>query len=188
MKYYIRILASATLSATGILLIAATGNLKDERSIAAKLLGIALASVSAGAGDMTFLGLTHNYEHLSLAEWSNGTGVAGLVGASAYVAATTVLGYSPSQCLLLFSFFPVITLENYLLVLPTSGLGVIKPVSADLRAQAHSATDDIRHEYVTDDEGDSLLSPHRGRVADSINQSRSRAACLRCCRIIVIPS
>lgn len=84
--------------------------------------GVILASLSSGGGELSFLGLTHYYGHFALASWGSGTGGAGLVGAGAYVVATTVIGLSVRTSLLAFSFLPVIMLVSFFIVLPRNPL------------------------------------------------------------------
>jgi battenin len=120
--YPIRILIFVTLSACGMLLIALTPALLDTRSISIKMAGVILASLSSGGGELSFLGLTHYYGHFALAAWGSGTGGAGLVGAGAYVVATTVLGLSVRTSLLAFSFLPVIMLVSFFIILPRNPL------------------------------------------------------------------
>jgi battenin len=59
-----------------------------------RLLGIAVASISSGAGELSFLQLTHWHGQLALPGWAVGTGVAGLAGAYLYLALTTWIGLS----------------------------------------------------------------------------------------------
>ncbi|KAK3320481.1 CLN3 protein-domain-containing protein [Cercophora scortea] len=80
--YGARIAVFVALSTVGMLLLALT---PAERSVGVKLLGVVLASLSSGGGELSFLGLTHYYGHMSLAAWGSGTGAAGLVGAGLYV-------------------------------------------------------------------------------------------------------
>ncbi|KAK3683299.1 CLN3 protein-domain-containing protein [Podospora appendiculata] len=80
--YGTRIAVFVALSTAGMLLLAVT---PAEKSVGVKLLGVVLASLSSGGGELSFLGLTHYYGHMSLAAWGSGTGAAGLVGAGLYV-------------------------------------------------------------------------------------------------------
>lgn len=41
-------------------------------SVSVKLFGVILASFSSGAGELSFLGLTHFYGKFSLAAWGSG--------------------------------------------------------------------------------------------------------------------
>jgi battenin len=111
--YALRIPMFALLSFSGMLLIALT-----PASIPTKLVGIVLASLASGAGELSFLGLTHFYGPFSLAAWGSGTGGAGLVGAGLYVAATSWLGLSVRTSLLVFAFLPVIMLVSFFGILP----------------------------------------------------------------------
>lgn len=86
------------------------------------MVGVMLASLSSGGGELSFLGLTHWYGGFALASWGSGTGGAGLVGAGAYVLFTTGIGLSVRTSLLAFSFLPVIMLVSFFVVLPKEAL------------------------------------------------------------------
>lgn len=120
--YPVRVLIFVTLSVCGMLIIALTPAHTDGGSIFPKLAGIILASLSSGAGELSFLGLTHFYGKFSIAAWSSGTGAAGLVGAGAYAVATSSLGLSVRTTLLASAFLPAIMLINFFAVLPLGPL------------------------------------------------------------------
>ncbi|TKA60190.1 Protein btn1, partial [Cryomyces minteri] len=71
--YHVRILAFVALSTCGMLLIALTPASRENNAIAVKMLGVIVASLSSGGGELSFLGLTHFYGHFSLAAWGSGT-------------------------------------------------------------------------------------------------------------------
>lgn len=116
--YRIRVIALVILSIVGMLVISLTPANHSSGVIALKLFGVALASLSSGGGELSFLALTHFYGHISLASWSSGTGGAGLVGAGAYVLATTTFGLPPRTSLLAFAFLPFIMLISFFAILP----------------------------------------------------------------------
>ncbi len=120
--YPIRVLIIVSLSICGMLLIAFTPTSIDSSTISTKMAGVILASLASGGGELSFLSLTHYYGHFSLAAWASGTGGAGLVGAGAYVIATTSLGFSTRKSLLAFSLLPVIMLFSFFVVLPRGPL------------------------------------------------------------------
>ena len=105
-----------------MLLIALTPAYTDGGTITTKMAGVVLASLSSGAGELSFLGLTHYYGSFSLAAWGSGTGGAGLVGAGAYAIATTTLGMSVKASLLASAFLPVVMLLSFFIVLPRGPL------------------------------------------------------------------
>ncbi|RDL40213.1 Protein BTN [Venustampulla echinocandica] len=115
--YSMRVLVMTALSTGGMFLIALAPN-----SIPIKLFGIALSSVSSGAGELSFLGLTHYYGPFSLAAWGSGTGGAGLVGAGLYVFLTSTLGLAIKKTLLTCAFLPFIMPIAFFLVLPLGPL------------------------------------------------------------------
>ncbi|KAK4979582.1 battenin CLN3 protein [Elasticomyces elasticus] len=116
--YALRISIFVALSTCGMLLVALTPDSKDGASIRLKMLGVVLASLSSGGGELSFLGLTSFYGRFSLAAWGSGTGGAGLVGAGAYVLATTAFGLSSRASLFAFSFLPLVMLVSFFVVLP----------------------------------------------------------------------
>ncbi|RMZ84240.1 hypothetical protein DV738_g821, partial [Chaetothyriales sp. CBS 135597] len=136
--YSIRVLAFALLSATGMFLIALTpahhgsgAAGATDATVATKMVGVMLASLSSGGGELTFLGLVHYYGPFSLAAWGSGTGGAGLIGAGAYALATTTMGFSVERTLLASAFLPVVMLVSFFVVLPLGPLK--KPAHSSAR-------------------------------------------------------
>jgi len=101
-----------------MLLIALTPAYTDGGTVPTKMMGVVLASLSSGGGELSFLGLTHFYGPFSLASWGSGTGAAGLVGAGAYALATTVLGMGVKATLLGSAILPAVMLIAFFMVLP----------------------------------------------------------------------
>lgn len=89
-----------------------------DNAIAAKMIGVAVASASCGGGETTFLAMTHFYGPFSLAGWGSGSGAAGLLGAGVYAVATTGLGLSSRGTLFASAFLPFIMVGTFFLVLP----------------------------------------------------------------------
>ncbi|MCJ1397779.1 battenin CLN3 protein [Xylographa trunciseda] len=119
LPYPARILLFASISSVGMLLIALSPAYTDDTgTLAVKMVGVMLASLSSGAGELSFLGLTHYYGEFSLAAWGSGTGAAGLVGAGAYALATTVLGLGVRTSLLASAVLPVGMVVAFFGVLP----------------------------------------------------------------------
>jgi battenin len=157
-----RVSALAAISACGMLLIALTPASRDGGTIMVRMVGVMLASLSTGGGELSFLGLTHYYGHFSLAAWASGTGGAGLVGAALYLATTTWAGLSERTSLLAFSFLPVVMVVSFFLILPH---GPLKDSS--LKATGYEIVDstepaDIRPE----DEEDSRLVEYDGLLSN----------------------
>lgn len=117
--YRFRIIIFITLSSIGMLMVALT---PATKSVAVKLIGVVLASLSSGGGELSFLGLTHYYGHMSLAGWGSGTGAAGLVGAGLYVVLTEWWGFSVRDSLLFSAFLPIIMFISFFVVLPRGPL------------------------------------------------------------------
>ena len=111
-SYTVRVYTCVALSACGMLLIAYTP------VVAVKLVGVGMASMSSGLGEVTFLGLTHFFGRLSLAGWGSGTGAAGLLGAGAYAFATSTLRFSSRATITASSILPAIMMLCYFLILP----------------------------------------------------------------------
>lgn len=120
--YEARIFIFAALSAGGMLIISMTPSTVDSGTTSAKLVGVLLASLSSGGGELSFLGLVHYYGPFSLAAWGSGTGGAGLIGAGAYALATTQLGMSVKATLLTSAFLPAIMLISFFIILPLEPL------------------------------------------------------------------
>ncbi|KAL8344027.1 hypothetical protein RB601_004513 [Gaeumannomyces tritici] len=117
--YSARVAALAATSTAGMLLVALT---PADRPVATRLAGVALASLSSGAGELSFLGLTHHYGPLSLAAWGSGTGGAGLVGSGLYVVLTGWAGLSARASLLASAALPAVMLLSFFVVLPRAPL------------------------------------------------------------------
>lgn len=133
--YPIRIILMAVISTTGMLLIALT----PPNTIVTKMSGVALASLSSGFGELSFLSLTHYYGQFSLAAWGSGTGGAGLIGAGAYVFLTSV-GFGVRNTLLVSSLLPIILLFNFFVVLP---LGPMRRATKQDEDYAPVPSDDV---------------------------------------------
>lgn len=66
-------------------------------SSAWKLLGVVCCSISSGLGEITFLALSAFYHRNVVSSWSSGTGAAGIVGATWYLAFTAWFTFIPSE-------------------------------------------------------------------------------------------
>ncbi|KAK9778242.1 putative Batten's disease protein Cln3 [Seiridium cardinale] len=117
--YWVRIIFFAAGSSLGMLLIALT---PPDKSVGFKMAGVVFASLTSGGGELSFLGLTHFYGHMSLAAWGSGTGAAGLVGAGLYAVFTTWFGLSVKNSLLSSAFLPAIMLLSFFVILPRGPL------------------------------------------------------------------
>ncbi len=113
--YAVRVLVFAAGSSAGMFMVALT---PPDRSAAAKMVGVVFASLASGAGELSFLGLTHYYGRLSLAAWGSGTGAAGILGSGLYILLTDVSGLSVRDSLLASAFLPAIMLVSFFAVLP----------------------------------------------------------------------
>jgi battenin len=126
--YPLRILAITLLSTIGMLLVALSPSYLEgdtpgvPQGTATKMIGIVLASLASGLGELSFLGMTHWYGEWSLAAWGSGTGAAGLVGAGAYAVMTTAWGISVRTTLLSSAGLPIIMLASFFIVLPVEKL------------------------------------------------------------------
>ncbi|KAF4552015.1 CLN3-like protein [Elsinoe fawcettii] len=157
--------------------------------VATKLFGIALASISSGVGELSFLALTSFYGQASLAGWASGTGAAGLVGAGAYVTATTTWGFSVRSSLIVFSFLPLIMLAAYFGLLPKRGKGREEGY-APVRGSEESSGSDGMEEDEEDGErreGSGLLARAEDGVEFKVAKTEGLAANLRRAKSLVIP-
>ena len=120
--YPIRVILLSIFSALGMLLIALTPAYTDGGTISTKMAGVVLASLSSGAGELSFVSLVHYYGPFSLAAWGSGTGGAGLVGAGVYALATTTLGLSSRSTIFASAFLPIVMLLAFFIILPRGPL------------------------------------------------------------------
>lgn len=189
--YQLRILVFVALSSAGMLLVALT---PPSQSVAVKLAGVVLASLSSGAGELSFLGLTHYYGHMSLAAWGSGTGGAGLIGAGLYVMLTDWIGFSVKSSLLASASLPAIMLLSFFVILPRSPLR-----GAGAKEYAAVPEEDLLEGDIADispsNASSSLLAPGPGAAATaysvhsvgSAQKTASFAANLRRARKLFFP-
>ncbi|KAL6710796.1 battenin CLN3 protein [Coniothyrium glycines] len=169
--YNVRILVFVALSACGMLTIALTPPLQDSRTIAIKMCGVMLASLSSGGGELSFLGLTHYYGHFALAAWGSGTGGAGLIGAGAYAIATNTLRINPRTSLLAFSFLPLIMILSFFVILPLDTLRAGAKKDGGYEALASEAQDEA-NDGAEDQDQD---HEHNGLLASSTHSTSNRS-------------
>lgn len=117
--YSLRVVVFIALSCSGMMILALT---PPSKSVPVKMVGVILASLSSGGGELSFLGLTHYYGPMSLAGWGSGTGAAGLVGAGMYVAMTDWWGFGVRNSLLFSACLPVIMFFSFFVLLPKGPL------------------------------------------------------------------
>lgn len=110
--YSLRIFCLIGLSFGGMQLIAA------GQSFWPIMIGICMASLSSGFGEITFLALTHYYDRTAVHGFSSGTGAAGLVGSFLFMLATTWLHISTRWTLIFFSISPFAFLLVFFKLLP----------------------------------------------------------------------
>lgn len=157
--YAVRILIFAALSTTGMLLIALT---PATQTVAVKLAGVVLASLSSGGGELSFLGLTHYYGHMSLAAWGSGTGGAGLAGAGLYVMLTTWFGFSVKGSLLASAFLPIVMLISFFVILPQGPLRQGTIAKGYATVPERDLTEEDVEDLPTGNASASLLAPGPG--------------------------
>ncbi|KAJ5758576.1 hypothetical protein N7520_005732 [Penicillium odoratum] len=159
--YSLRVIVFVLLSVLGMLVVAMSPSYTKGGAIASKIAGIVLASLSAGGGELSFMGLTHYYGHFSLAAWGSGTGAAGLVGAGAYALATNTLGISVHATLFASAFLPAVMIVSFFFILPREPLRAASPDDyLSVERGEHPGTDD-GDEEVQDtgrEESEGLLS------------------------------
>ncbi|KAJ6086227.1 hypothetical protein N7486_010508 [Penicillium sp. IBT 16267x] len=141
--YSIRVVIFVFLSVVGMLVVAMSPSYTEGGAIASKVAGIILASLSAGGGELSFMGLTHYYGQFSLAAWSSGTGAAGLVGAGAYALATNTIGISVNATLYASACLPAIMVVSFFVILPRDPLRATSPDSyLSVERGEHPGTDE----------------------------------------------
>ncbi|KAI4229497.1 MAG: hypothetical protein L6R36_000856 [Xanthoria steineri] len=165
--YSYRTLLFAAISSWGMLLIALAPPYTDGGTITAKMAGVVLASLSSGAGELSFLGLTHYYGPFSQAAWGSGTGAAGLIGAGYYSITTTTIGLSVKTSLLASSVLPLVLVMGFFLVLPRGPLRR----TASSKHPDEDMEDEGSNEDVPDREDRGLLADPLERSTTSIKSS-----------------
>lgn len=116
LPYNFRIWALVALSSIGMTVV----SLSNPESIAKMILGITMASLSSGMGEVSFLQLTHYYpEKYSIGGFSMGTGGAGLLGSFAFLLLTNVIGLPTWLTLLSFAAVPFGFLIAFYVILPS---------------------------------------------------------------------
>ncbi|KAL5362565.1 Alpha/Beta hydrolase protein [Aspergillus floccosus] len=173
--YSVRVVIFVLLSAIGMLLVALSPGYADGGTISTKIAGIILASLSSGAGELSFLGLTHFYGPFSLAAWGSGTGAAGLVGAGAYALATTSLGLGVRNTLLASACLPAVMVVSFFAILPRSPVHPLVSVPAEYRAigtrnllAEEQGVDDER------DDRDERVGERDGLLASSVREDTQK--------------
>ncbi|QUC16287.1 uncharacterized protein UV8b_00528 [Ustilaginoidea virens] len=121
--YRLRVLVFIALSAFGMLMVALT---PPSESVSVKMVGVVLASLSSGGGELSFLGLSHYYGHISLVGWGSGTGAAGLVGAGLFVVLTDWCKFSVRDSLLLSACLPALMFVSFFFILPQGPLHALQ--------------------------------------------------------------
>ncbi|XP_064605922.1 battenin-like [Liolophura sinensis] len=80
------------------------------------IVGVVCASIGAGLGEPTFLGLSTFFHRDVVSTWSSGTGGAGVFGALSYAGITSA-GVSPRNTLLIMTVIPVLLALSFLFLL-----------------------------------------------------------------------
>ena len=162
--YPLRVILLCIFSAIGMLLIALTPAYTDGGTISTKMAGVVLASLSSGAGELSFVSLVHYYGPFSLAAWGSGTGGAGLVGAGMYALATTTLGLSSRSTIFASAFLPIVMLVAFFVVLPRGPLSMKENKTERVRDGVDHTTNSRREVY--HDEDDESIREDEGLLRD----------------------
>lgn len=173
--YALRINIMFALSAAGMFLIALTPSVLDDGgSISTKLVGVAMASLSSGGGELSLLGLTHYYGPFSLAAWGSGTGGAGLVGAGLYVLLTNTIGLSIRTSLLTCAFLPFIMPLAFFFILPQGPLRRASRKNTYAEIPRISINDEDISSLPVSSAADALLAPGPGIAAEAYSSHSPR--------------
>lgn len=173
--YGVRIVVFIALSATGMCMVALT---PPTQSVAVKLVGVVLASLSSGGGELSFLGLTHYYGHVSLAGWGSGTGAAGLVGAGLYVMMTDWWGFSVRNSLLFSACLPAVMFVSFFFVLPHGPLHQGKQKGYDAVPERDLEEEEVE-EMPQSTASSALLAPGPSVTSTAYSTHSSEAGSLR---------
>ncbi|GJJ74411.1 battenin [Entomortierella parvispora] len=109
--YTARVVFCASLSFSAVALIA------NADTIFIRLVGVMMASLSSGLGELTFLMLSSFYRLQMVSAWSSGTGGAGLLGSLLFLALTSWFGLTVTRTLAVVAIFPVTMLVAYFFIL-----------------------------------------------------------------------
>ena len=105
-SYHIRVVAVVLFSYASLLTVAFSPN------VGVSLLGVVFASISSGAGEITFLSITSHFKTTTISAWSSGTGMAGVAGALSY-AGLTQAGLSEQNTLLVLMIVPTVLVISF---------------------------------------------------------------------------
>lgn len=148
--YSVRIICFVLLTTAGMLAVAQSPDSTDPASLSSKIAGIILANISCGAGEVSFVAMTHYYGPFSLAAWGSGTGMAGLLGAGAYAFATNTLGMTVRRTLLSSLVLSLLMLLTYLYLLPLEPLHNRRQFDLEYRRLDAEHPDDQHEESTLD--------------------------------------
>ncbi|KAF8919685.1 CLN3 protein-domain-containing protein [Dissophora ornata] len=152
--YNTRVAFCAILSFSAVVLIALA------ETISLRMIGVMMASLSSGLGELTFLMLSSFYRLQMVSAWSSGTGGAGLLGALLFLALTSWLGLSVPLTLGVVSVFPSFMLFAYFVLLRRPSLHSSRHHAAGYRPiSSLSQTISNNHEI---EEEELLASPTQG--------------------------
>lgn len=96
----IKVLTASLLSLSSFIIVACSSI--DTQTF----VGVSLAALASGLGEVTFLSYTHKFNPMVLSAWSSGTGGSGILGSGLYTLLTHA-GVSPKTTLLVMLFIPV---------------------------------------------------------------------------------
>lgn len=162
--YSFRISILVFLSCLGMLIVAISDH------ILPRLFGIAIASLSSGLGEISFLSLTHYYGDISISGFSSGTGGAGLVGSFIYLALTTWIGVSVKSTLLIFSVFPVSFWVAFYYILPAPS--IVGPSNELHGYQKIDNEDDGESQLLDSTQSDQVFLCNSGNVTKHLGSSK----------------
>lgn len=118
--YRARVPALAGLASAGMAVVALAPSSPPSSSssvswaVGLRLAGVALASLSSGGGELSFLSLLHHYGRAGLVGWGSGTGL--------YVALAEWWGLGVARCLLVAACLPALMLVGFFCLLPREPL------------------------------------------------------------------
>lgn len=183
--YNVRVLVFIALSTVGMLMVALT---PPTKSVAVKMVGVVLASLSSGGGELSFLGMTHYYGHISLVGWGSGTGAAGLVGAGLYVVLTEWWRFSVKDSLLFSATLPAVMFVAFFMILPR---GPLREATGPKVYETVPESDTDAQQEPDRESTDGVLNPEYSTLLTTYPARRSGptslAANLRRVKALVIP-
>lgn len=136
-----------------------------------KLVGVSMASLSSGLGEVSFLQLTHFYDEIkSIGGFSMGTGGAGVMGSLCYLIMTNIVGLDSRVALMAFAILPFGFPMIYYLVLPSPAFELEEDPSV-IRSSCSISSLSIEGDYPTEAPTIGYWRPVWSNIANHVQET-----------------